>query len=695
MSSVHHARHAELASLLHRYDHQYYVLAHPSVNDATYDRLFDELLRLESEHPELRTADSPSQRVGSDLRQELPEVGHTVPVLSLDKAYGAGEVSAWMEKSAAAAGAPLSFTVEEKIDGSAIVLYYRQGVLARAVTRGNGAVGNDVTANVSTIRSVPLRLPEPLEVAVRGEIFLPLEAFARLNARLEESYANPRNFAAGAVRRVKSRDVATIPLRLIAYEATFASDQPASHAAALDQLSDLGFPVNDTNGLLVPDDQVAQAAVRHPRWQVAPLSALPALLRQATERRGALGYEIDGVVIKVNEFDARSHLGVTGHHPRWARAFKFDAPEGQTTVQAITVQVGRTGRITPVARVAPVTIAGTTVANVTLHNQHYVDTLELAIGDEVAVSRRGDVIPAVERVLDKNDADNTTWRMPADCPACATRLELIGAHHFCPNSRCRDQVRGRIHFFAARRQMDIENLGTETLDQLIERGVLRDVQDIYRFDADQLLEWEGFGERKVTVIKEGIERSRRQPFRTVLPALGMPEIGPNATELLIDAGYDDIDKLIAAAEEAKAGDAEPLTAIEGIGERTAAALVGQLTDAANRRRIAALRAAGLQFAAVPRAAATADEGDGPFAGQTWCVTGSFTRFRPRDLAATAIKEGGGRVTGGVTSRTTHLLAGRAPGGKLAKAQRLGVAVVSEEQFLTLLDGTDPAAAPVA
>lgn len=681
MSSTHGARHAELVSLLHRYDYEYYVRARPAVNDATYDRLFEELLRLEREDPRLRSADSPSQRVGSDLHQELPEVAHTVPVLSLDKAYTATEVSAWMDKCAVATGSPLSFTAEEKIDGSAIVLYYREGALSRAVTRGNGAIGNEVTANVSTIRSVPLRLPEPLEVAVRGEIFLPLEAFARLNARVEESYANPRNFAAGAIRRVRSRAVATIPLRLVAYEAAFSDDQPADHATALDRLRELGFPLNDTNCLLVPDEQVAQATVRHPRWQVAPLSDLPAVLHQATERRSALGYEIDGLVIKVNELDVRAHLGATGHHPRWARAFKFDAPEAQTTVQEITVQVGRTGRVTPVARVAPVMIAGTTVANVTLHNQHYVDSLELAAGDQVAVSKRGDVIPAVERVLDKNDAGNTTWRMPAGCPTCGTPLELTGAHHFCPNRQCRDQIRGRIHFFAARGQMDIENLGTETLDQLIERGVLKDVPDIYHFDADQLLKWEGFGERKVALIKAGVERSRRQPFQTVLPALGMPEIGPNATELLIDAGYDDIDKLIKAAD---AGDLEPLTAIEGIGERTATALIEQLTDRANRDRIAALRGVGLNFAAQRRAALPADEGSGPFAGQTWCVTGSFVQFRPRELAADAIKAGGGRVTGGVTSRTTHLLAGRTPGGKLAKAQRLGAAVVSEEAFVSLL-----------
>ena len=682
MNTARRARHAELATLLHRYDHCYYVLAQPTVSDQEYDRLFDELLRLEREHPELRQPDSPTARVGSDLSLELPEVAHTVPVLSLDKAYTAAEVRAWMEKTSAAGGMPLSFTVEEKIDGSAIVLYYEAGRLARAVTRGNGVVGNDVTANVRTIRAVPLRLPEPLEVAVRGEIFLPLTEFARLNADSEVTYANPRNFAAGAVRRVKSRDVAVIPLRLLAYEGTFSTDPPADHATAMDRLQALGFPVNPSNRLLVPAERQEAERDRHPAWTVAAVEELPAVLREAGARRASLDYEIDGVVIKVNALATRAALGVTGHHPRWAQAFKFDAPQGETTVQAIGVQVGRTGRITPVARVAPVMIAGTTVANVTLHNQDYVDTLELAVGDRVAVSKRGDVIPAVERVLDKNEQGNTTWRLPGRCPTCDTALVLIGAHHFCPNQQCRDQVRGRIRFFAARGQMDIDHLGSETLDRLIDAGVLRDVDDIFRFDVDRLQEWEGFGERKVALLKEGIERSRGRPFQTVLPALGMPEIGPKATELLIEAGYHDIDRLLEAA---RRRDAERLTAIDGIGEKTATAIIAQLAAGANRRRIGELRLAGLRFAADPPAPRPPATDAAPFAGQNWCVTGSFARFRPRDLATQAIKERGGRVTAGVTSRTSHLLAGRAAGGKLGKAERLGVTVVSEEEFLRLLE----------
>ena len=680
MSTARQARYEELITLLHRYDHAYYVLAQPALSDREYDRLFDELLRLERDHPELRQPDSPSARVGSDLSGELPEVAHTVPVLSLDKAYAAVEVEGWMAKTNAAAGQPLSFTVEEKIDGAAIVLYYEQGRLARAVTRGNGVVGNDVTANVRTIRSVPLRLPEPLEVAVRGEIFLPHAEFDRLNAAAEATYANPRNFAAGAVRRVKSRDVAAIPLRLLAYEGEFGGAPPADHATAMDRLRALGFPVNPGNRLLVPEERLAAARARHPAWNAAPPAALAEVLQAAAAARAELGYEIDGVVIKVNELAARAGLGATGHHPRWALAFKFDAPQGETEVREISVQVGRTGRVTPVARVAPVAIGGTTVANVTLHNQDYVAALELAVGDRVAVSRRGDVIPAVERVLDKNEQGNTTWRLPERCPACGSALQLSGAHHFCRNERCPAQVRGRLRFFTARGQMDVDHLGSETLDRLIDGGLVTDVQDIYRFNVDEVLEWEGFGERKVALLKEGIERSRGRPFRTVLPALGMPEIGPKATELLIEAGYYEVDRLLAVA---AAGDPEPLTAIEGIGEKTAAAIIEQLTDDANLRRIDALRAAGLCFAAAPPKPREAGTESGPFAGQTWCVTGTLTRLRPRARAEQAVKEGGGRVTAAVTSRTTHLLAGRGAGSKLAKAQRLGVKVVSEEEFLGL------------
>ncbi|HUI70649.1 MAG TPA: NAD-dependent DNA ligase LigA, partial [Spirochaetia bacterium] len=396
-------------------------------------------------------------------------------------------------------------------------------------------------------------------------------------------------------------------------------------------------------------------------------------------QRESLDYEIDGVVAKVNEIPAREALGYTGHHPRWAIAFKFESPEGVTTVKAIEAQVGRTGRITPVARVEPVRIGGATISNVTLHNQEYIDMLELAIGDKVAVSRRGDVIPAVERVLEKNESGASTWKLPATCPTCSSPLVKQGAHHFCVNASCPDQVRGRLNFFVARGQMDIEGLGPETIDVLLKNDLVHDIDDIYSFDPGRLIELPGFGEKKVAAIRDGIEKSKKLPFHIVFPSLGIPEIGQKVTELLIEAGYRDIDSLLAVAD---AGDPGPLLEIHGIGERTAEVLLSELRRPEVRRRIERLRSAGLAFVE-KRTKAPSDTAQ-TFTGQTWCVTGSFQRFKPREAAMEEVKKRGGRVTDGVTSKTTHLLAGESPGSKLEKARGLGVAIVSEDEFLQLL-----------
>jgi len=669
---------AELSRLLREYQHAYHVLARPLVSDREYDRLFDELVRLEAEHPRLARGDSPTQRIGSDLTQELPEVPHTLPVLSLDKAYSDAEVAAWVGKTAKSAGERLSFVCEEKIDGSSIVLYYEEGALARAVTRGNGLVGNDVTANVKTIGAVPLRLPEQLTFAARGEIFLPLSRFAAVNAGMEEPYANPRNLAAGTLRRVKSREAAAVPLDIFVYEGFF-SPPAATHREALERLAGLGFRLNPAAGWF--SDAGDPDAVRraHPTWTVGRLADIGAFLAAERGRRPRLDYEIDGIVVKVDELSVRERLGATGHHPRWEIAYKFESPEGVTTVTAVEVQVGRTGRITPVARVEPVKISGATISNVTLHNQDYVDLLELAVGDRVAVSRRGDVIPAVERVLEKNEVGTTTWRMPAACPSCGRPLARQGAHHFCVNYDCPDQVRGRISFFVARGQMDIAGIGPETVEALVSRGLVRDVEDLYAFDPATLLEVAGFGEKKVEQIRQGIAASRRQPFRVVLPSLGMPDIGGKVAELLIDAGWGDIDRLLALAE---AGTPEPLLAIHGIGGRTAEVLLRELASPRMRRRVERLKAAGLSFREEPR---TPPSGlPQIFAGQSWCVTGSFERFQPRNRAMEEVEKRGGRVVSSVTSKTTHLLAGEGAGSKLAKARELGVTVVSEAGFLEML-----------
>jgi DNA ligase (NAD+) len=398
------------------------------------------------------------------------------------------------------------------------------------------------------------------------------------------------------------------------------------------------------------------------------------------QERKNLDYEIDGIVVKVDELSVRESLGYTGHHPRWAIAFKFESPEGATTVRAIEVQVGRTGRVTPVARVEPVKISGATISNVTLHNQEYIDMLELAIGDRVAVSRRGDVIPAVERVLEKNETGAATWQLPKTCPACGVGLRKQGAHHFCPNESCPDQVRGRLSFFVGRGQMDIEGIGPETIDVLVENGLVRGVEDLYSFDPEKLLEIPGFGEKKVTQIREGLEKSRSQPFHVVFPSLGIPDIGQKVTELLIAAGYRDIDSLIEVAAQ---GDPAPLLEIHGIGERTAETLIRELGRPQMRRRIEKLRKAGIQLSEGEPAPGFSELPQS-FAGQTWCVTGSFEQFNPREKAMEEVQRRGGRAGTSVTSKTTHLLVGNSPGSKLKKAQKVGARIVSESEFLAML-----------
>ncbi len=668
----------ELVPLLQKYQRAYHVDSRPLVSDREYDGLFDELVAIEKEFPQLALPDSPTRRVGSDLSQDLPEVAHTIPVLSLDKAYTAAELTEWMEKSARNADQSLSCICEEKIDGASIVLYYEKGILARAVTRGNGLVGNDVTANVMTIRSVPLRLSKPLTIAARGEIFLPRSLFSTINAKMEEPYANPRNLASGTLRRVKSREVAEVPLSIFVYEGFFAPPLP-THRETLELLEELGFRLNQRIGYFSNGPDVEEARRRHPQWRVGGTDRIAEFLEEERRSRGSLDYEIDGVVAKVNEIPARETLGYTGHHPRWAIAFKFESPEGATTVKAIEVQVGRTGRVTPVARVEPVRIGGATISNVTLHNQEYIDMLELAVGDKVAVSRRGDVIPAVERVLEKNEHGATTWKLPPSCPSCQSRLVKQGAHHFCVNPSCPDQVRGRLNFFVGRGQMDIEGLGPETIEVLRNNDIVRDIDDIYSFDPAALLPLAGFGEKKVSAIREGIQKSKALPFHVVFPALGIPEIGQKVTELLIDAGFADIDSLLKLSD---AGDPAPLLAIHGIGERTAQVLLSELRRPEVRRRIERLRAAGLSFSET-KATAPSNVPQS-FAGQTWCVTGTFQRFKPRETAMEEVRSRGGRVTDSVTSKTTHLLAGEGSGSKLEKARKLGITIVSEDEFVRLL-----------
>lgn len=650
-----------LAARLRELQHHYYVLNTPLVSDLEYDRLFDRLVALEAEYPELQDENSPSQRLGSDLSSELPEVRHSIPVLSLDKAYAEAELDAWISKLKLQGAT--RFVIEEKLDGSSLVLYYKDGRLERAVTRGNGLIGNDVSANVRTIGSIPLVLPEPRTGPVRGEVFLRKSDFEKINQDQESAYANPRNFAAGSLRRVKSSEVAKVPLRIFVYESFFEGGAD-SHWENIEDLKRLGFPVNPRSTLLEGD---------------RVLEDLRDYLRKESSQREGLDYEIDGLVLKVDSILLREQLGYTGHHPRWAIAYKFENPQGMSRVLSIDVQIGRTGRATPVARIEPVAISGTMVSNVTLHNQDYIEALELSIGDEVLVSRRGDVIPAIERVLEKSPSAPPVWHMPPDCPSCASLLERIGAHHFCTNFECPDRLMGRLRFFVGRDQMDIDGLGEESLVLLHVAGFLNDIPDIYTLPYEKIVELPGWGEKKLAQLKQGIEDSLGRPYQLVLPSLGIPDLGPKVCELLVQAGYRDVEQLF---ELVNSGHTEALLAIKGLGEKTVARIEETFRDPSFRRLVDRLKALGLQFLAEPE---EFQEEVGPFKGQVWCVTGSFEHFKPRGKAMEYVKRGGGSVVSDLSSRTTHLLAGSGAGSKLSKAQALKVEVVEEEAFLKILE----------
>lgn len=671
-----------LVSQLTEYQKAYYVDANPLVSDMEYDRLYDELLALEKEHPDMVLPDSPTHRVGSDLSNDFPEFRHTIPVLSLDKAYSRDEVIAFMDKTIIRQQKDLSFVAEEKIDGISMVLYYEKGVLVRGVTRGNGEVGNDVTENIRTIASVPLRLSEPVDIAVRGEVFISKKAFQEVNSHLDEEKkaANARNLAAGTVRRQRSVEAAAVPLDIFCYEGFWSEgkESPESHLEILSFLKKLGFKINPHLACFSESEEKSREMLKEAglEGRAYSFSQMQDYIDFKTAERKGLEYEIDGLVFKVNEIRVREELGYTEHHPRWAIAYKFESPQAVSRLIGITVQVGRTGRITPVAELEPVALGGSTIRRATLHNQEYIDSLELAIGDTVSIVKRGDVIPQVEDVIEKNEEGNTVYHIDPHCPCCKTRLEKEGAHLFCPNPLCPEQEIGNLSFFSSRSQMDIETLGPKTIRIFYDAGLLRKVEDIYTADYASMVGSKGIGEKTVEAIIRSVEESKRQPFKIVLSSLGISEIGKKSAEILISGGFDSIDKL----ENARL---EDLVAIEGIGEKTATIIIESFKNQRLLDTIEALKKAGVHMSSAE------DESDEAplektLEGTVWCVTGSFEHFNPRSKAMEEVEKRGGRTVSSVTGKTTHLLAGKNGGSKLSEAERLGVRIVSEEEFLRMI-----------
>lgn len=648
----------ELSKLINKHNQNYYIENSPTIPDKEYDELLRELKELENQFPEYISKDSPTQKPGSDLTQQFTKYKHKIPVLSLENTYNETELQEWVSKT----GESELYSVEWKIDGASILLYYENGTLASCVTRGTGGIGDLVTENVKTIASIPQTLSEKLNLSVRGEIFMNFEEFESFNEEYGGKFANPRNLAAGSIKHKDPMEVAKRPLRIYVYDAVISGGRKGidSHEGILNLLKTQKFPVAPDTIFVKGKDLIGK-------------------IESFRKKKESMPFPVDGLVIKLNDLKLRDSLGETSHSPRWARAFKFDALLKETVIEEIDFAIGRTGKITPRAKVTPTLIAGTTVSYATLHNQDYIDQLGAGIGAKVLISKRGEIIPAVEKVT---SPPKTVFKLPNKCPSCESKLQKVddSVDFFCTNRHCPERKKNTLIFFCSKKQMNIEGLGEKQIELFFEKGWVKDIPDLYQLPRyrDELLEMDGFGEKSVKIIFDGIEKSKEKDFRFVLPSLGLNEVGPKVTEILIENGFDSIEKLIQLC---KTKDAESeLKNIHGIGPRTAIALIGHLKDKETVSLIQKLQKLGLKF----QADEIQKSENQPFLGQSWCVSGSFENFQPRDVAMDLVTKHGGKKVSSISSKTTHLLYGPGAGSKLEKATELGVQLVTEEEFLSIL-----------
>jgi len=659
------ARIAELRELINEHNYRYYVLDDPIISDAEYDALMRELIALEEAHPELVTPDSPTQRVGAPPSEAFAIVEHRVPMLSLANAFSPDELRAFDQRTKRLAETDsLEYVAELKIDGASVSVYYENGVLVRAATRGDGVRGEDITANVRTIRSVPLRLRRPVTLEARGEVFMYHDDFARLNAEREAAgeplFANPRNAASGSVRQLDPSVTAKRPLDVFFYGIGYIEGEaPKTQAELLEFLRELGLKVN-------------------PEWRLVPdIEAAIKYCEEIERRRPSLGYSIDGVVLKVNDLRLQQHLGATARTPRWAVAYKFAAEQAITKVENIIVNVGRTGAVTPMAIFTPVQVGGVTVSRATLHNEDYIREKDIRIGDTVVIQRAGDVIPEVVRVLtDRRTGEERVFEMPKQCPVCGAPVvrpegEAVAR---CTGEDCpAKHLEGLIHF-ASRDAMDIEGMGPRLLEQLVGQGYVKDAADLYFLTREQLLTLERIGEKSADNVLRAIEASKDAGLERLLYALGIRYVGENVARD-IAAHMGDMDRLMNAT-------MEDLLAVPSVGEVIARSVVNYFADPRNRRLIERLKQAGVRMTATSAAAGAGRSAK--LAGKRFVITGTLSRPR-RDIEE-LIRSHGGVVSGSVSRNTDYVLAGENPGSKLDKARELGVPVLSEEEFWRMLEG---------
>ena len=655
----------ELREDLRRHERLYHVDNKPEITDAEFDRRMRELQDLEAAHPELRSADSPTRRVGGEPAEGFETVVHAQPMLSLENAYSWEEAEAWLARNARMLGEePRGFVAELKIDGLSISLRYEGGALVRGATRGDGQRGEDVTGNVRTIRTVPLRIAETSPLEVRGEVYYSKAAFAKVNADREAEdeplFANPRNAAAGTMRLLDSRVTARRRLDAWLYSVVEAAPAPASQSEALARLASLGFPVNPH------------------RRRCETFAEVREFVEEWKDKRHELGFETDGVVIKVDDRATQQELGATAKSPRWALAFKFPAEEATTVVREIGMNVGRTGTLTPVAHFDPVLLAGTTVKRATLHNYEDLARKDVRVGDSVVVEKGGDVIPKVVRVvLEKRPPDAPAYVMPSRCPVCGDPVvrEPGEVALRCVNPACPAVVREAIRHFCGRRAMNIEGLGEKLVDQLVTAGLLSDVASIYDLKAEDLVELERWGEKSAANLLAEIEKSKTNELDRLLFALGIRHVGEKAATIL--AGhFGSLDALMAASE-------EDLVGAEEVGPNTAAAVRAYFSHPKHGELVERLRAHGVRLEGPRRRRAA----EGPLAGTTVVITGTLSGISREDAAA-ILEAAGAKVSGSVSKKTSYVVVGESAGSKLDKARSLGVRAVSWEEMQGILAGKE-------
>ncbi|WP_155836351.1 NAD-dependent DNA ligase LigA [Alicyclobacillus herbarius] len=666
------ARIKQLREQIEYHNRRYYVLDNPEITDAEYDALLRELVELETRHPELVTPDSPTQRVGGEVLAGFAKVEHEIPMLSLANAYGPEDVREFDKRVRAVISSPVQYVCELKIDGLAVSLRYENGLFVRGATRGDGEVGEDITANIRTIRSVPLRLAEPVSIEVRGEAYMPKRAFERLNEAREAAgemvFANPRNAAAGSLRQLDPKIAASRRLAVFVYHLADAGPMQETiqgHEQALQWMSELGLPVNPERGVF---DNIEDVLAYIDSW---------------AERRRELPYATDGMVIKVNSLAQQRSLGFTARSPRWAIAYKFAAEQAETRLRAITLSVGRTGAVTPTASFDPVFLAGTTVARASLHNEDLIREKDIRVGDWIVVQKAGDIIPEVVRSLpERRTGEEVPFQMPTHCPQCGEPLLRLPeeAAWRCVNPRCPALIREGIIHFVSRDAMNIEGLGEQWVSQLLEHQLIHDVADLYTLTREQLLTLDRMGEKLADNLLAAIRQSKENSLERLLFGLGIRLVGEKAAKVLARE-FGTLDALAAA-------DTERLVQIREVGPKMAQSIVSFFANPGAKTVIEKLRAAGVNMRYLNRAAAAAE--GGRFAGRTFVLTGTLSTL-DRKTAAEYIERCGGKVTGSVSRNTDVLVAGEKAGSKLEKAHRLresgerpDLEIWDEQQFLAWL-----------